>query len=265
MIETRIVIPCHNEARRLDAAAFRAALRTDPGLTLVFVDDGSGDGTLERLRELAQGEADRVRVLSLHTNRGKAVAVRFGITEALRAEARYVGFLDADLAAPFSEMTRLRAVLERRPELEGAIASRVPFLGGGVDRAPARLAAGGLAAWAVTHVLRLPIGDASCGAKLFRVSDATRAVFAEPFLSRWIFDVEILVRYRLLAGGRAFDGPPPPLVELPVESWRERGGSKIRAGDYARALVDLFRIRRHYGHRKAGRGPPEPVRRAQME
>lgn len=253
MVDTRIIVPCHNEAERLDAAAFLSALGEDPGLAFVFVDDGSNDPTFERLEDLARRAGERVALVQQQPNRGKAVAVWRGIGEALKTDARYVGFLDADLATPISEMERLRSLLETRPALEGAIASRVPVLGGGVDRAPARLAAGRLAAWAVSHVIRLPVGDASCGAKLFRVTDTTRRVFAEPFLSRWIFDVEILVRYRIEAGGGATSGPPPPLAELPVSRWTERGGSNIRPTDYVRALRDLFRIRRHY--RRNGRPP----------
>jgi len=251
VLETRIVIPCHNEAERLDAAAFLAALADDPALSLLFVDDGSTDSTLERIGDVRARAGGRVALLRQHPNRGKAVAVRLGILEALRSHATYVGFLDADLATPFSEMTRLRALLDAHPDLQGAIASRVPLLGAGVERAPARLAAGRLAAWAVSQVLRLPIGDASCGAKLFRAGATTQGVFAEPFLSRWIFDVEILVRYRMAAGGSATDGPLPPLMELPVLRWEERGGSKIRPGDYVRALRDLFRIRRHYGRTRS--------------
>ena len=45
----------------------------------------------------------------------------------------------------------------------------------------------------VRCVLRAPVYDTQCGAKIFR-RDLARQIFAAPFLSRWLFDVELLRR-----------------------------------------------------------------------
>jgi hypothetical protein len=81
---------------------------------------------------------------------------------------------------------------------------------------------------------------------LFRADETTRALFAEPFLARWVFDVEILARLgRLHREGRV-----PPLARIvreePLEEWHDAPGSKVKWFDFFAALKDLVRIRRRY-------------------
>ena len=95
-----IVIPCFNEAKRLDLAAFEQFAAENPDANFLFVDDGSADDTRQMLDRLADRISDRASVLVLEQNSGKAEAVRRGITRALEAEPTYVGYWDADLATP---------------------------------------------------------------------------------------------------------------------------------------------------------------------
>ena len=74
-----LVVPCYDEAERLDVARFREALARREGLGLVLVDDGSRDGTPEVLDRVREGHEDRVQVLRLPDNRGKGEAVRAGL------------------------------------------------------------------------------------------------------------------------------------------------------------------------------------------
>ena len=52
MPQTVLVVPCYNEAERLDAQAFRTFAATAGDVRLLFVHDGSTDGTAEVLDEL---------------------------------------------------------------------------------------------------------------------------------------------------------------------------------------------------------------------
>lgn len=70
-----IVIPCHNEAQRLRVDTFRRFLAAHPEVRLLFVDDGSSDGTARVLKGF--------KVLRLRQNRGKAEAVRAGVLHLL--------------------------------------------------------------------------------------------------------------------------------------------------------------------------------------
>ncbi len=237
-----IVVPCYNEAERLPADAFLTFARDQDAIGFVLVDDGSTDGTGSRLEALRAGAPDRFSVLALTRNRGKAYAVRAGVQHALRQDPVYVGYWDADLATPLDEVLRFLAELERRPELGAVFGARVRMLGHEIERRALRHGLGRVFATAVARQLRLPVYDTQCGAKLFRVSDETRALFAEPFRSGWAFDVELLARWRLIVG----DALRERVRELPLNRWRDVPGSKVRPLDFFRAWLELWRIRRAY-------------------
>src|SRR5882724_337557 len=189
-----IVVPCYNEALRLPFADFQEFFKTSD-IQFVFVDDGSRDNTIERLEDLRRGNEDRVTVLKSPQNQGKAAAVRQGVNHALSEGADYVGYWDADLATPLEAIPQFMAVFQARPNLAMVFGSRVKLLGREVHRHASRHYLGRVFATVVSVMLRLPIYDTQCGAKIFRVSPETREIWAEPFLTKWIFDVELLARY----------------------------------------------------------------------
>ena len=104
---TVLVVPCYDEEKRLDEAAF-LSLVEPADLGLLFVDDGSKDGTGARLTALRGHHPERIDVLSLGQNQGKAEAVRHGLLHGLAGGADgSVGYIDADLATPVPEIKRL--------------------------------------------------------------------------------------------------------------------------------------------------------------
>ena len=250
----RLVVPCWNEAGRFDANAFRAGLERDPDLALTLVDDGSTDATKAALEAFAREMPARISVVSLEPNRGKGEAVRAGLAAALVAGPDFAGWWDADLATPLADVRRLVSVLEARPDTWLAMGSRVRMLGARIDRRATRHYAGRVVATLISRALRLGTYDTQCGAKVFRVAGTPPALFDEAFLSRWLFDVEVLAR--LERRHREGHGPPPEeiVTEVALRRWNDVAGSKVRATDFLRALLDLRRIRRHYGigSRRAG-------------
>jgi dolichyl-phosphate beta-glucosyltransferase len=241
-----LVVPCYNEAFRLDVPQFRCYLARNSETCILFVDDGSTDNTVHTLEQLRAGYEDCTEILRCGKNRGKAEAVRLGLNHALEnLQQKVVGYWDADLATPLEDVDCFTKVLDSRPETEMVFGSRVKLLGRHVQRQATRHYLGRVFATVVSQMLRLPIYDTQCGAKLFRVTPEIRQIFAEPFLSKWVFDVEIIARYLKLYG----DDPKhleQIIYEYPLETWVDIPGSKVRPGDFLKALQDLFRIKRKY-------------------
>jgi dolichyl-phosphate beta-glucosyltransferase len=243
-----LVIPCYNEAQRLDLGAFRDALILVPRLHLLFVDDGSTDATRQVLETLRSENATRITVLALERNRGKAEAVRQGMLAACeRADTRNAvtcGFWDADLSAPLTEVQLLLDVLDASPGVEWVWGIRLRSLGRSVKRGELRHYLGRAFATVTSMSLGLAVYDTQCGAKLFRVSPLLRDVLARPFLSRWVFDVEMLSRADALRMTEDEHGVASLVVEQPLRVWHHRAGSKVKPRDFVRAMAELWRIRR---------------------
>ena len=243
---TVIVVPCYNEAHRLKVADFVAYAAAFRDVALLFVDDGSRDTTWEVLQDLQRQAGSNVHLLRRSPNAGKAEAVRSGMNEALDHLApEFVGFWDADLATPLEAIQDLRCILARQPSIDMVFGSRVRLLGRRIERRPVRHYLGRLFATVVSNLLRLPIYDTQCGAKLFRASDELRIVLREPFVSRWVFDVEIIARFIRLAGGDPAR-VAPRIYEFPLYVWQDIAGSKVRPGDFFKAFRDVLRIHRRY-------------------
>jgi dolichyl-phosphate beta-glucosyltransferase len=238
-----LVVPCFNEEQRLDVEAFRGFSLPGQHLEFLFVNDGSTDGTQRVLESLRDSNPRRFSLLTLERNSGKAEAVRRGIEAALERGPDFTGFWDADLATPLSEVTGLLGIFESRREIQMVFGARVRLLGREISRNASRHYVGRLGATLISQTLGLAVYDTQCGAKLFRVSDALRTVFAKPFLSRWIFDVEIIARFVEMWGR---DAVARAIYEYPVTQWRDVKGSKVKSRDFLRALRDLLKIRRAY-------------------
>lgn len=230
-----LVVPCYNESQRFQAHAF---LNAPKHINFCFVDDGSTDDTWACIEPMTkQGHA----AIKLDRNQGKAGAVRAGIEHVIQnplfSGFEWVGFWDADLAAPLSQVDYLLSYQSLSAQrFDAVVGSRVDRLGSQIVRSTKRHLLG--RAFATVADLTFGIGayDTQCGAKLFR-RNVVSEVFLKPFYSRWIFDIEIFLRLRGYA-----------VLECPLEEWRDVEGSKIKVLKVAfRVISDLIRIRFKYG------------------
>jgi dolichyl-phosphate beta-glucosyltransferase len=251
MKRTVLVVPCYNEARRLDLDRVQNCIRQEPGIDFLFVNDGSSDSTLEILTGFADKHPERVAVRDQQPNQGKAEAVRGGMLQAFDRDLDFVGYWDADLATPLDEVPRFLEIFDALPELQIVIGSRVKLLGRNIERSNLRHYLGRVAATLTSLTLRLEVYDTQCGAKLFRANPPMRALFAEPFITGWVFDVEIMAR--LIRDTWSEVGPDAESViyELPLNEWHDVAGSKLKGRDYLTAFIETARIHRRYLRRAA--------------
>jgi glycosyltransferase involved in cell wall biosynthesis len=243
MSQVCLVVPCFNEAGRLDGRQILEFLRVHDETTICFVDDGSSDDTfalLERLRAMAPRS---VIVLRLSANSGKAEAVRQGVLHAASSKRfPLIGFWDADLSTPLDELGRVVKVFADDPGCTMAIGSRIRRLGARIERSAPRHYLGRVFSTCASLILKLPVYDSQCGAKVMR-ADIASVLFRERFLSRWLFDVELLARLRNVLGDA---GVLAAVTEVPLRVWTEVGGSKLRLTHLAKVPMELARISRHY-------------------
>ena len=256
-----IVVPCYNEARRLNTRAFTRFRASGHWVEFLFVNDGSGDDTLELLERLRRESPDTIRVRDQQPNHGKAEAVRTGMMEALATDADFVGYWDADLATPLDALPKFLAVLEDRPGINVVLGSRVKLLGRTIERHAWRHYLGRVFATLVSELLHLAVYDTQCGAKLFRATPELRRVVSQPFTTSWLFDVEILARM-IADSPNGTSGVARCLYELPLDEWRDVPGSKLTRAAYIRAATSVVKLYREYGSvldRQSRKGPVAAV------
>ena len=231
-----LIIPCFNEEHRLDLSSFEN--HKDEDVSFVFVNDGSTDGTLRLLNEHS---SRKIMVHSLERNSGKAEAVRQGMLFAepdpALKDVEWFGFWDADLATPLNELGNLLSYRDAFYKDSVAVfGSRISRLGGHIRRSALRHLVGRFFATVFRLVFKVESYDSQCGAKIFKRSCVKQA-FSETFLSRWIFDVEIMIRLKGLE-----------MVEYPLREWADVGGSKVMS---FRSIIiitrDIFRLWKKYG------------------
>ena len=236
MNKTILVIPCFNEESRIKSEEFIEALDMCPDLNWLFVNDGSTDGTLNTLRALQKGHEDRIHIHDLGENNGKGEAVRQGLLKAIQLGTSVTGFFDADLATPMNEVLRLVELTKTRPE-QVILGSRVFLLGHRIKRTRWRFLLGRTYAKITSFLLKASVHDTQCGAKVIVNFKGLADCLQKPFLSNWLFDVELIKRM-IHTGHLSVDD----FFEEPLLEWTDVAGSKINARFLSTSLWDLLKI-----------------------
>ncbi len=239
-MKTIIVVPCYNEYGRLKVDTFCQFIKENKGVDFVFVNDGSTDNTFINLEQILKEHPNRVSILSDTKNEGKGEAVRKGLKYAITLRPDFLGFWDADLATPLLAILDLLSVFEQHPQIKWVFGSRVKILGRQIIRKEMRHYAGRVFATLVSRILKLPIYDTQCGAKIFRNNYCLELVLQDKFMSRWVFDVELIAR--LIKLSFECGSPHNIIYEFPLIRWEDKTGSKIKIRDIFFVPRDLFKI-----------------------
>jgi dolichyl-phosphate beta-glucosyltransferase len=231
-----IVIPAHNEARRLPdglAALCRKAATLPLRTAILVVDSASTDGTGHLVRSWSAGPVP-VGLLRCE-QAGKGLAVRTGL---LATRAPFVGYCDADMATDLSALdTALRLLAAG---YDAVIGSRA-LQGSVVEarRSPARRV-GAAVFRRLARGIVPGVTDTQCGFKFFS-GPLARAAALPLRTAGFAFDVELIANCLRLGG---------TLAEIPVR-WRDVPGSTLSVSRHsvtaARDVVEIWLRSRIHG------------------
>lgn len=235
--DTTILVPCYNEALRLDTKAFAEFADVHPEFRFLFVDDGSTDATLEILTNFCMSRPTSFDVLALEENGGKAEAVRQGLSHATKTDAKFIGFMDADLATPLEALVDFHRIVTILDGVDVVFGSRKQTLGHRIKRDLHRRIISFVCSTMARFATGLPISDTQCGAKLFRNTTSLKAVVAEPFETGWLFDVELFLR---LSG--TVSGSSERFFEHALMQWDEIPGSNVSSKDIVMGGLVMLKL-----------------------
>lgn len=245
MQKIAIVVPCFNESKRLDKLAFENFLKEyGDSFFILFVNDGSTDSTGVMLNDLCEKNPQHFYHLDFEINRGKGEAVRQGMMKCYEMnQFSYIGYFDADLATPLSELLQLQAIAIKNPKFELIFCSRIIRIGADIKRKPQRQILGRIFSIFASMVVKLPIYDTQCGAKIIK-NDTVPVVCGEHFLTSWLFDTEILLRLR----NKQKEQAKNVIYEYPVSKWDDIPGSKLKLIHMLKIPLQLIKIHIKYNY-----------------
>jgi glycosyltransferase involved in cell wall biosynthesis len=156
-----VVVPVKDEAENAGPLAreIAQALKGAGDHEIIFVDDGSTDGTADRLTAL-RGEIPELRVLRHQRNLGQSRAVRSGV---MAARGEIIGTLDGDGQNDPADLPRLLAEMNRLGNVAMVGGVRVKRKDTASRRLASRLG-NGFRNW----MLKDGAADTGCGIKVFR-------------------------------------------------------------------------------------------------
>lgn len=220
-MDVSIVIPVFNERENLPPL-HQALRETLDGrrAELIFVDDGSTDGSREVLERLARVDPRHVRVVELRRNFGQTAAIAAGIDH---AEGEVIVLIDADLQNdPADIPTMLDKIAEGYDVVSGwRVRRKDSFL---TRTLPSRMA-NGLISW----VTGVPLHDYGCTLKAYRR--------------------EVLEGFRLYGEMHRFipayaGAVGAKIIEVPVQHYpRRHGKTKYGLERTIKVLLDLFTVK----------------------
>lgn len=232
MNKIAVVIPFYNESNRIDLSVFNDAFSQYSDYDFLLVDDGSGDDTIHKLSSFSNHK--NVRVISLKVNSGKAEAIRNGVMNS--ADYDYIAYFDADFSTPIDQLKKLIDFALDNPKYKFVMGARIKLIGNGVVRSLKRHYFGRIFATLISNfILKTPVYDTQCGAKVIQFQTA-KVLFENPFLTRWLFDVELLLRLKNT------DRIEDVVIEIPLDKWVEMGNTKIKLIEFLSFPFQMIKI-----------------------
>ena len=210
-------------------------------MAIVFVNDGSKDSTQEEIERLEKKIPEQVKILKLDKNYGKGEAVRKGFLYSLKKkDSKKIAFLDADLSASLNECASLSKIVQKN--ISFVFGSRILKIDNNIQRKWHRFFLGRIIATCISKILGVPVYDTQCGCKIFSVS-LSKQIFNSPFISKWLFDVELFFRIISIYGKENLKNH---VREIPLSKWIDTSDSRVKMSYFFKLWIDLYKISRKY-------------------
>jgi dolichyl-phosphate beta-glucosyltransferase len=224
-------------------AAYRAFIETHPQVMVCFVNDGSTDNTMEVLGAIKKDFPQQVEVIENAQNMGIGETVSNGINHAFSFQnIEEAGFLDADLSTGFDEYLEMLELMKKDKNMLMIFGSRKDEDGKKINYNPFRLFAAIISRFIVRRILKQPITDTQCGAKIFS-REAAAVAFNTSFETRWLFDVEVIIRLQQYFG---MANATPRIYEFFVARWKHEPDSRLVLKDMVIMPYQFLKIMLHY-------------------
>lgn len=242
-LQYAVIVPCYNEEDRFPFQQFLAFAQKNPEVLICLVNDGSKDKTLAVLKGFQVVSPNNVCVYDMPKNGGKSEAVRQGMMHVLHNYSMdLLGFLDADLATLPEEFLAMAKYKEGRKGIAAVIGSRIPRLGANIVRDDNRSLFSAIVKRFIRTILNTKFQDTQCGAKIFNRA-LVPFIFNKPFMTPWLFDVEIFLRIQKKFGVSTLQ---KGILEYPLMHWTEVDGSKLNWKHAMRIPFQLLSLYKKY-------------------
>jgi glycosyltransferase involved in cell wall biosynthesis len=239
MSKIALLIPFFNERERLQLAQITQLSKLAEGkIDCYFVDDGSTDGYSEEIVRCIEEELlPNIYLIDAKFNRGKSEAIRHGALSINMTEYQFIGITDADFSASPIEIIRLATIaIEENNYIFGA---RVGNGDNNIQTSKFRYTQGMIFNKLVELILGYRFLDSQCGLKFFPVSGNLIASLEKPFVNRWLFDLEMVLRLNRLEFIR--------IQSVVLKEWRHTKGSKTSVRDIGPIIISVLSLRLKYG------------------
>ena len=189
-----VIIPFYNEEKRILPKEFTAFAAQYKNILMILINDNSKDKTLDKLKFIQSQVPENISVLNLERNYGKGNCVREAILAVQSHNIPFIGYLDADLSTSFESFLKLYLIIKEN-RYDAVFGSRIKKIDTVIHRTLFRHLAGRLVATIVDSKFKIGCYDTQCGAKVFK-NDIIASAIEQPFFTRWLFDVEIILRLK---------------------------------------------------------------------
>jgi len=233
-ISLSIIVPVFNEERILakTIAEFNNYfLNFGSNTELIVINDGSTDRSPDIIGTGLQGNYS-LKIINNAARRGKALSVKNGI---MAAEGRYVLFMDADLAVPLKEISKILKYTENDIDIIMGIRDEMDK-----DTVIARPLHRKIVTKIYNKICNIlffknKIVDVGCGFKMFK-KEIAKDLFLNLYIKSWVFDVELVTK--------AINNDYK-IMQVPVD-WIYNGHTHVNIyKDLIFASCELIRLKLH--------------------